>query len=504
MWWILLIAVAMLCAVVAAHLLRKRSPRKAMKAFAKAIVGSSAFSKSMSEMLSERSKAIDAANAAPPPTAVQIPGLVHQLISNNELESYVADIRLKKAGKRAESELLRVLGDKRVTWDKQEGNDRWGSPAERVSRALWRLNCRELGERIGHLWDHSDWRVFTQAIRAKAALGRACLSDWAIAILDDHDSENCSMKHNAVADGVERAVQEGWAEREFIARLLSWAEANIVDTARRPSKWAIQFCAANGGSRAIQILQSPELLSLNNDRNLHFILDELNKHGVVISPDFARRTIDKSLVMEAWPWPWTFKPALIALARVYPQEAIEIASAQFERTKGPLASNAIDFVRAQLELPMPWATDPPPDMVLSTEEKAAVEVLNCACSASGEIGNGGLSQYFFNPSGDHWERDARAFETIGGQPAADAMRKAAHVVSPSGAAEDRETRIKQYAALSESKEKELDALSWACTGNHLEAAELRFMIKHGELFRRVREARRKAGMDVDSDGDQQP
>jgi hypothetical protein len=483
-------------AIAYVWLVARKSPfGKTMKDFARALTRSAAFRDSIGQILRERSDAIDAAIAAPPPADVEIPGLVHRLMGTDELDADVAEIHLTKAGSRAVAELLLALGQCQCVWTNAEGNIDTSSPAGRVVQLLWESRCRQLGERIGYLWDHPDWQVYRYTMRARAALGEEHLSDWAISILND-DSENASIKHDAIAEGIERSIEEGWAAPEFTAKLLAWAEDNLTNTSKPPSKWAAEFFAAHGGPRALQLMQSDRILTLANDRTLHFVLKELNKQAVLVSPDLARQAVNRALdTPDIWPWPWVFKPALIALARAYPDEAMAIAESSLNREDGPFRSEAIDFIREQRGFPQAWEAEAPEGMTLRPDEAQLLLVLRQVSEANGQIGNGGLSQYFFNSSGDYWERDAMAFEAVGDPLAARTLRKASNLIAAGGASNDRKTRMRQYANLPKGVERKLDSLNKVFWGSRMDAVVVRFMLQHADLLRRVKEARKAAVAD---------
>ena len=103
------------------------------------------------------------------------------------------------------------------------------------------------------------------------------------------------------------------------------------------------------------------------------------------------------------------------------------------------------------------------------------------------------SAYFFNSSGDEWPRHAQALRAIGFERGAAAVEEASRLIQPGGAGLDRGQRIAQYAALSERKEARLDELSKLF---YSDAPRLRFMLRHKDLFARVRKARSEAGLDA--------
>jgi hypothetical protein len=108
----------------------------------------------------------------------------------------------------------------------------------------------------------------------------------------------------------------------------------------------------------------------------------------------------------------------------------------------------------------------------------------------GEVENGGISQYFFNSSGDHWPVALEAFRAMGAAACEDILQKAAEFAGPGGASTDRERRIQAYARLSDQKEKYLDDLStrFYKDEDRLEERVVRYMGEHAEIMRGAAEA----------------
>lgn len=463
---------------------KKPSGERAMKTFAKRVTSDPAFARSLSAELSERGRAIDEARQAPPPTDAEIPKLVEDLLSNHKLAADVADIRLEKAGLRAESALVKAMQSRKCTWVRSGTHSLDSAPAERVANRLWSMKSRKLGELIGNLWDHKDWRVLTMAIPARAAMGRAELADWMISVLGS-DDENASIRHEAIEKGVERAIEMGWAEPELLRRLLEWAKADVFGTGD-PEAWAVKFYLDHGGPGAQESLLQPEVLSIDNNRTIWWVLIEFNKRGVRVPSEWLRPLIARSLLPEQpWPWPHVWKDAMIALAVAEPEEARRMAEAILDSDTHARKNDAAEFLRKHHKLPKTWYCNPDPAMRLTLAEQEVLGHVSNITEAVGQIENGGLSQYFFNSSGDNWRRDARSFRVIGDTQTADTLEKAAFMLDPAGASLNSGERRRQYAALSTEREKELESLP---CGDH-EVLCLRYMIRHADLFQRVEAAR---------------
>lgn len=472
-----------------------RTPR-AMKTVAQKYVGDPKYRESVTRSLRDHTSAIETAESSPAPSDRELPAIVGRLLSSERTAQIAARIRIEKAGARACPALLAALNDPATSWKPDDASLLATVPGARVLEMLNRLESREAGERVAHLVDHADWRIFKPAIKARAMRGRGSDAGWMVGVLRDQTHENWGMRVEAIERGVSVAINRGWADPGLIDALVAWARQNIIDANERPSDWAVRFFAQHGGPGAIATLQSPELLSLENYRNIHFILRALSEAGVRFPAAQLHAFIRQALSNPTWPWPWVYEPALNALARHDPEGALTIARRELDRNREPFTPVSMKFIEAYSGLPRAWEL-PPPSMPLSDEERRILDTLAVVSDAAGQIGNGGLSQYFFNSTGDHWPRDVEAFRAIGYAKGAEALDRAARIVDRKGASLDREVRMRQYADLSEAREAELDKLSPIFWGTTLDQAMLDYMLTHSELYRRVKAARVAAGMDQD-------
>ncbi|MCC6679235.1 MAG: DUF4375 domain-containing protein [Phycisphaerales bacterium] len=462
---------------------------KAMKKFARRLADDPAYAASVSRGLDRRERLVDAANAAPPPAGSEIPALIDDLLGTDADAQVAADIRLSKSLLLAEPILLAAFEDPRCTWE-QDDNSSTRSAAERVVDLLWKIPSRSLCDRISGKAEDTRWWVNSNAVKARAASGSA---ECAQRVLRDLASAE-RIRAEAAENGVDLSIEQGWAEPAFVATILDWARHRACDDSVPPSAWAVAFYARHGGEDAIRALQGPEVLSLENNRTIHFVLEALNKLRIGVDPVLLRAMIEKSLASGGkWPWGHVLPPGLEALARIDPAAARATAIANVGNPVDLFARASREFIRRAEGLPKPWNAKPPDSMALTAEEEAVLHAMRLVSEVHGQVGNGGMSQYFFNPSGGHWPDAVRAFRMIGFNEGADALEKAARIVDAGGASLDRDERIKQYARLSKEKEGQLDALSpiiWKGT----DEAELLFMLKHADLFRRIKAAQIAAGI----------
>jgi hypothetical protein len=463
-----------------------RSRPRAMKLFARDLVEHPDYYEREFVEHDRLVRAMDEAEAAPPPGRADFPRLIDDLLSRDRRRVNVAVIRLGKVAARAEDLLLAALDDPRATWTMDGAQAVDSAPAERVARLLAAIPSRALGDRIGHLADHPEWHVHRLAIQARVARGRAGDLPFALGKLAEQS--------DYAQEGVELALKRGWAEPAFIDGVRAWAERTVLDDSLPFSYWAVGFYAEHGGPAAVETLRSPRVLSVSNNRTVHAALDQINRRGVRVEPGVVRPLLDRALARpQPWPWMCVFEPALRALAASDPGAAARVAEDHFDRPESPFHRHAVDFLREAAGLPQPFAVEPPAGLELTADERGMLDAMWHCSVVYGEVNNGGLSQYFFNSTGGEWPRHVAALRAIGFEAGAAAVEEAARLIRPGGASLDRDRRIAEYAALSERQERRLDELSRLFSSD---APRVRFMLRHRELFARVRQAQAAAGRDT--------
>lgn len=486
---LLIVVAIVVCVAILRRLWDRYAPHsKAMKRYARDLVDHPEYHEAIAaereREYEQLQKRVEEARRLPPPQLDEIPNLIADLLSSSRTRVQFAQERLEKSKTEAEPLLLTALDDPRISFEQDGLSGYYSSPARRVISLLESIPSRALGEKIGHRTDDS-------AIRAKTALGRLADLPFVLAKLAEQSAP--------AQEGVELGIRQSWLEPGFLDAIAGWAKATVQDDSRPFSYWAVGFHAKHGGSEALEYLQSPRMLSTSNRNYVHAALKQLNRHRIILAPSVVRPLLEKSIKdREVWPWNCLYLSALVALGRTEPQEAQSIAESHLDLPSSRIQSDSADYIRATAGLPSNYFTHLTAEIPVSDEERELIDALNMCVIAKGEIGNGGLSQYFFNSTGNEWRRHVVAFRQIGFETGADAIDEAAHLLNTKGASADRDRRIAEYARLSERREKRLDELSVLF---YPSTPLLRFMLRHVALFRRIREMRVQAGLDDPSEND---
>lgn len=453
-----------------------------MKEEARKIAEDPAQLRSISSQLQQRREMLEDASAAPPPKKDALPLLVSDLLDADPLTHDVAKTRLELAGADAEDALLAAFDDPRCTWEKEGDHVLDTSPAERVSNQLMKIPSRRLGQRLAQLVEDTNYQARTTAICACAAQGCDALAENVAEWLRADASTR-----SAAQDGIQVAIQQEWAEAEFMQAVVDWAREDIIGSAQHPSAFAARFYAVYGGADAIQFLISPDVFNVDN-KSIAFVIEALNDNEITIPVAQILPIIERAMSKtDPWPWNWILRPALQALARSDFAKAKAIATSVLTDIDAPSAKYAVQILREIEGLPEPWNCIAPDNLNYSVEDRQVLHILELCMEVSGQVSNGGLSQYFFNSSGDRWPEAVDALRAIGFEQGAEELHKAAHVLNKRGASIDREVRIAEYAKVSRRREKELDDRSDTFWSNHFEFAVLQYMLRHKSLFTRIRE-----------------
>jgi len=102
-----------------------------------------------------------------------------------------------------------------------------------------------------------------------------------------------------------------------------------------------------------------------------------------------------------------------------------------------------------------------------------------------EVCNGGLSQYFFNSSGNDWQLALRGLEAIGSREYLSLLREALAAFGHNGPSTDRDTRQDQLSRIVRKNDKVFEHLEtrWYKHPESLSALTAKYVIAHPEAFR---------------------
>lgn len=466
------------------------------------------------------------------PTQAEIPGLIETILTAPAGSDAACDAssRIRCAGRAAESALLAALDDPRAVWDEPPGSDDPMMPPGAVLTLLLdRMPSRALGDKlvrlIGRPGRWADWYVPT----AVAAIGRGDLLDWVIGMLS---KEELGSRRD-VCKGVDRSIRLGWAEPAFVTGMREWAKAAAFDPTCANRSWAMKFYARHGGAEALAALQHPSVFSLDNQDNVPFVLRELARHRVAIPEAKLAPFIAKAIGSRSWPWEGAFGPALRVLALSNPEAALKLALEQVESagqvalvvgargmtsgrvydTLGGFAPglldrkelghvsdvrlrHAVEFIKEHHGLPScSNECFPPEGMALTEAEEHIVESL-WDCNRAECVIISGWQSFAAEFGPGCWIKAHQAFKTIGMTTSTCLIMDAESILDPhgDGVVDGRPPTFRTD--LSEHEQERLTGIRQEIFHEwHRNIAVTRYLLRHKDLFVRIRQAQIAAGFD---------
>jgi HEAT repeat protein len=144
---------------------------------------------------------------------------------------------------------------------------------------------------------------------------------------------------------------------------------------------------------------------------------------------------------------------------------------------GMLASQGLDGFQERI-----WKTEKERGIAALT---APQRQYNAVLVFDGEIRNGGLSQYFFNSSGDEWRAALARLEAMESKERLVILREAVDRFGPAGPAVNRDERMEQLSKLARADDAlfdKLDTRYYKCT-EVIDVMAKRYVLKNREAFR---------------------
>ncbi len=103
----------------------------------------------------------------------------------------------------------------------------------------------------------------------------------------------------------------------------------------------------------------------------------------------------------------------------------------------------------------------------------------------GEVNNGGLSQYFFNSSGDYWREALAGLEAMGASERATILKEAAAKFDAEAPSKNRDQRQNQLAKLARKDDALFDALDsrYYASKEVIDVVMTKYVIKNAQAFK---------------------
>lgn len=397
----------------------------------------------------------------------------------------------EKIGRRIEPFLLRALDDPRAKAPEAKPAFGSASPFEAIAKALGHARSESLIPRLAPLLSSPHEHLRTTAALNIAMVGTpAATKPTLLALRDDAPivrsyammGASWAIKLNHISEPFRRSVFEA-------LQPVAAGETGFNDYYDRRACDTLMDLDATS---ALSHLNTARCLRMDNP-HLCEVLEALNRAGARINPAILRSIFKAcddadSTGQSDHRTNSARAAALAALAIADPAAANAVLEAALDSDDEQVRAGAVEgFLKLQ--------NLPDPNALWGAEDKTggfqslprAVQHVIASVAFEAEVNNGGLSQYFFNSSGDHWPVALEAFREMGCPTCAGILEQAAHILGPAGTSQDRAKRIKAYARLSDKNEQPLDELSsrFYQRDEHLDAQRARYMVKHAQSIRPI-------------------
>ncbi len=334
---------------------------------------------------------------------------------------------------------------------------------------------------VSALVTHEDYHVRWDAARVLGLSG----SEQAIAPLRTSLEDEHDYVRDAAMTGILEAAQSNRADAAFASAMFDAVLPLLHRHDSTVSGGAPRCLLALDHERAAAVLTSPETLRKDSE-NLSYILKALREEGVSVSEAQLLALVPElEADADSLGSCWALAEALRLLARHGSPAARAAISRGDASSDENVREAAAEAAACLAGLEDPWSVvfdraNAEGFAALSEPQRNALayrELID-------EVNNGGLAQYFLNPSGDQWPEALRGIQAVGASDDEDILRAALNRFGPQGPSVERGPRHKQLARLAR-KDEPFDDLDTRFYERFLdrEVLLLRYMIAHPEHFR---------------------
>lgn len=419
----------------------------------------------------------------PNPSRRYIDKLVGCLL--NERTAWTARCELELIGPAAVSSLLAALDDVRFHRAKWES----GSPAPSPLDSTLELLVTQAGDEIvgiaSTLAKSPAAEVRKTAALHLASAGRASAIPLLRELMQDEDG----YVRSYVRTGIHRAVTDGRADGTFRRQAYDLLLAQCDQAWGNAMNDAADTIVLLDPIRAAVDLADDRRLDLANP-NAHRIIDSCNRAGVRLPEPVLLRLLNAALPQATGEWcypnDYVAAAALRALALRSAEGARTIAESLLNHENETIKEAAAGALAALAGVcdPAGFVIDRANQQgygALSREQR----VVYCAFLFDAEVCNGGLMQFFGNPSGDHAADTLEALAELGHEGAHAALHTAMRLVGPLSREEDRELRLTGFEGRWDELQPAFDPLedAYYATRARLRSAWLLYAVRHAPQFR---------------------
>ena len=393
---------------------------------------------------------------------------------------------LRGAGRPVQRLVLEILGDESVQAKLAKVTERkyrTDSPLHRACELLaGPPPCPEAVPLLTPFLDDASAKIRWAAAHTISITGAAESVSLAHKTLADDDNQVRSITVHGLDQAREKGLLTAGDLRELVPDL-----QRLISTdknAREASKLLLHI----DRSGATEFLLQPERFHAG-EPTLHAVLASLVHHKVAVPGDRLRALV---LALETreleYPLTYALGSVLELIGQQRHAEDRDFIESRLNHPKSTVADGAAAAL-------LNWAGMAELDQQLwrCRKRRPLAELPDlirhylALCALDGEVNNGGLAQYFFNPSGDDWREAMAGLEALGFTARLAILREAVQRFGADAPSGDRDMRQEQLSWLVRKNEKifrDLDDTYFQCTEN-VQVFSARYAVAHAEEFRRL-------------------
>ena len=257
-------------------------------------------------------------------------------------------------------------------------------------------------------------------------------------------------------------------------------------TEDKSANYAADLLVEFNATKAKEFFMS-EALFTPNSQSLHEALKAMARHNILIP---RQRLLPLIQALEAgelkYPQSYTLAHALLCLGQNRQSDDLKILERLADHNEERVAKGAAEGLLAYYNLngfsERTWDAEQKRGFTSLTPEQqhwAAVFILDS------EVNNGGLSQYFFNYSGDRWRLALAGLEAMGANERASILKEAVAKFGAEKPSENRERRQDQLAKLTRKNETLFNVLDdrYYESKEVIDVAMTRYVIRNAQAFK---------------------
>lgn len=390
---------------------------------------------------------------------------------------------LEELGKRVHAPVLRIIGTKsrRTQLVKETGKDLVPeAPFNRACDLLGDAPPPEAIEPVALFLDEPSEYIRKDAALVIGKVGSAeIVSPLRRALADSEEGV-----HDYALVGLQFAVKNGRLSETCRTEL--FPDLLQLLSAGKNADYAADLLVEFNATEAKAYFTSEAFFTPNTE-SLHEALEALADHKILISREQLLTLIRELEAGELnYPQSYSLAHALRCLGQNRHADDLKLLERLTTHNEKRVAQGAAEGLLAYYSL------NGFSERIWDAERKSGFQSLTmeqrhwiAVSMFDGEVNNGGLSQYFFNSSGDYWREALAGLEAMGASERATILKEAAAKFDAEAPSKNRDQRQNQLAKLARKDDALFDALDsrYYASKEVIDVVMTKYVIKNAQAFK---------------------